>query len=143
MHNGGHAAKISLLNAPALLDVAADRKSVSVDMMGYDSVEFEIIVGAIVNGGLLDVSVVEDANSNLAAATAITGAALTQITNVSNSNIFSITVHRPTKRYVGVLLEGTTANTTLVSVSARQYRGTGTNPPTPQTGSQVVVVAAN
>jgi hypothetical protein len=125
------------------LDTAASRLSASVDMQGYDGVAFDITIGAMVSTGTLDAYAVEDINSNLATNTNIANAAIVQVPATGNTNVVTIEVWRPTKRYVGVYLKAGTANTTLISVTARQYRGTGTNPPALVAGNQYVVVAEN
>jgi len=137
--------------APVLVDQsAANTTSASVDMQGYDRVKFIYQIGAIVNGGILSTWAVEDVNSNLATSTNITSAtnaslqaALVNVTNTYNNSIQVIDIFRPTKRYVGVVVDAVTANITLLGIVAERSRGTGTNPATLTTGFQHVKIRAS
>jgi hypothetical protein len=142
----GHAGAqsiITVVRAPALVDESvANAVSAAVDMVGYDRVRFMIQVGAMVSGATLDAWVQESAESNLGNGTNISGAAVVQIANTSNNNVFVIDVYRPAKRYVGVVANAGTANVTLASILAERFRGTGVVPPT-SPAAQYVSVNAN
>jgi hypothetical protein len=66
--------------------------------------------------------------------------AITQGTASANMNntVRTLEVNRPLKRYVGVTLKTATQNITTVSVTARQYRGTGVVPATVTTDHEYV-----
>ena len=101
-----------------------------IDCTGFDRVCHIIAVGAIANGGKLDYKVEESANSNGSSASAITGAALTQITDTGGSKIYAIDVPvNPAKPYQIAVGVAATANV-AVSAVAVLYEGSGTFPKT-------------
>jgi hypothetical protein len=141
-HAGAKSITTQIL-APVLVDQsAANTLSSAADMNGYDRVKLIYNLGAMVNGAILSSWAVESNESNLGNNTNITGAVLTNITNVSNNNVAIIDIHRPTKRYVGVVVDAATANITTLSVLAERFRGSGVVPPT-SPAQQYVSVQAN
>jgi len=106
---------------------------VVIDCTGFDRVCHIIAVGAIATGGKLDYKVEESANSNGSSASAITGAALTQITDTGGSKIYAIDVPvNPAKPYQIAVGVAATANV-AVSAVAVLYEGSGTFPKTAAT----------
>jgi len=109
------------------------------DMLGWDGCRFVISLGAMASGATFDAYVVRDDNSSFTSQTNITNAALTQVANTSNTNIFVIDVFRPAERYVRLIAAPGVANTTYC-VTADRYRRGGILPPT-QTALQSVTVS--
>jgi len=106
---------------------------VVIDCTGFDRVCHIIAVGAIATGGKLDYKVEESANSDGSSASAITGAALTQITDTGGSKIYAIDVPvNPAKPYQIAVGVAATANV-AVSAVAVLYEGSGTFPKTAAT----------
>ena len=101
---------------------------VVIDCAGFDRVCHIIATGVIATGGKLDYKVEESANSNGSSASAITGAALTQITDTGGSKIYAIDVPvNPAKPYQIAVGVAATANV-AVSAVAVLYEGSGTFP---------------
>lgn len=120
-----------------------------VDMQGYDTAEFDLIVGTEVDGAVFDAWVVESDEDNLGNATNVMDAsnssaqvAITQASANLNNTVRTLKVHKPKQRYVGVTVKTATQNITTLSVVARQYRGTGTNPADVNTGHEYVEASA-
>ena len=104
-----------------------------IDCTGFDRVCHIIAVGAIATGGKLDYKVEESAKSDGSSASAITGAALTQITDTGGSKIYAIDVPvNPAKPYQIAVGVAATANV-AVSAVAVLYEGSGTFPKTAAT----------
>ncbi len=127
------------------LDVAAQIASAGVngsaiDMSGWSGCLYVFNLGAMASGGTFDARVVSSANSNMSGNANITNAALVQVANTANTNLWVLDVWRPTDRYIKLITTPATANTTY-SVTTVRYGRTGTNPPT-QTAT-VVKVASN
>ena len=152
--SGQTQAKVTSLRAAALLDkdtASGIATAGPVDMQGYDTAEFDLIIGTAVSGAVFDAWVVESDESNLGNATNVAKAsnssaqiAITQATASANMNntVRTLKVHRPTQRYVGVRVKTATQNITTLSVVARQYRGTGTQPATVTTDHEYVEASA-
>ena len=118
-----------------------------VDTDGYDRVAFDIQIMTAVSGAVFDAWVVESNESNLGNATNVNFAnnssaqiKITQVTASANMNntVRTLEVYRPAKRYVGVTLKTATQNITLVSVTSRKWRGTGTIPATVTTDHEYI-----
>jgi len=140
----------SVALAPVLVDQsAANTTSAVIDMQGYDRVKFIYQLGAMVNASILSTWAIESEESNLGNATNIVSApggalaALVNVPNTYNNTIQVLDIFRPTKRYVGVVVDAVTANITLLGVIAERIRGTGTNPAALTTGWQHVKVRAS
>lgn len=153
-HAGEQQPKVTQVRAAALLDkdtASGVATSGGVDMAGYDRVAFDIAIGTAVSGAVFDAWLVESNESNLGNATNILKAAnssnqiaITQVTASANLNntVRTLEVYNPQKRYVGCSVKTATQNITLVSVTARQYRGTGVVPATVTTDHEYVSSAA-
>ena len=141
-HAGAKSITTQIL-VPQLIDQsAANTLSSSADMKGYDRVKLVYNLGAMVNGSTLSTWAVESNESNLGNSTNITNAALVNVANTGNNNVYVIDIHRPSKRYVGVMVDAVSANITSLSVLAERFRGTGVVPPT-SPAQQYVSVQAN
>jgi hypothetical protein len=120
---------------PSIVPVSSNTalNEVVIDCAGFDRVCHIIATGAIATGGKLDYKVEESANSNGSSASAITGAALTQITDAGGSKIYAIDVPvNPAKPYQIAVGVAATANV-AVSAVAVLYEGSGTFPKTAAT----------
>ena len=120
---------------PSIVPVSSNTalNEVVIDCAGFDRVCHIIATGAIATGGKLDYKVEESANSNGSSASAITGAALTQITDAGGSKIYAIDVPvNPAKPYQIAVGVAATANV-AVSAVAVLYKGSGTFPKTAAT----------
>ena len=116
---------------PVVSNTALDEAVI--DCTGFDRVCHIIATGAIASTGKLDYKVEESANSNGSSASAITGAALTQITDTGGSKIYAIDVPvNPAKPYQIAVGVAATANV-AVSAVAILYEGSGTFPKTAAT----------
>ena len=103
---------------------------VVIDCAGFDRVCHIIAVGAIAEGGTLEYSVTESANSNGSSASAITGAALTKVVEAGKENVYAIDIPvNPAKPYQIAVGVAATANV-AVSAVAVLYEGSGTFPKT-------------
>lgn len=153
-HAGHEQPKVTQVRAAALLDkdtASGIATSGGVDMAGYDRVAFDINIGTAVSGATFDAWIVESNESNLGNATNMLKAAnssaqiaITQATASANMNNTTRTLecYNPQKRYVGCRIQTATQNITLVSITARQYRGTGLVPATVTTDHEFVSAAA-
>ena len=133
----------SVLFAQDIADqtASANVNGTAIDMQGWTGCLFAFNIGAMGSGATFDARIVSSPNSNMSGATNITNAALTQVTNASNTNVAIIDVWNPSQRYLRSATQPATANVTFGSISVR-YRRDGLLPPT-QSAQQVVKVAAN
>jgi hypothetical protein len=139
-HHAGVRRKVTAVRTAALLDkdtASGLATTNGVDSKGFDYTEFDINLGKIVSGAVVDAWVVESNESNLGNATNVANAqntsqqlAAAQFTTTSNDVVVTLGVYRPTKRYVGVTLKTATQNVTLVGVTASQYVSGGVIPAT-------------
>jgi hypothetical protein len=142
-HAGGKSI-VTVALAPVLVDQsAANTTSAAIDMQGYDRVRFIDQLGGMVNGAILSSWAIESNESNLGNASNVVSAentsvqaALTNVPNTANNSVQVLDIYRPTKRYVGVVVDAVTANITLLGVLAERFRGSGVNPPTQPSGFQ-------
>jgi len=114
---------------------------VGVDMQGWDGCLFVLNLGTI--DAAIDMAAFRDDNASFTSATAITGAAITQIAATGDGSIVGIDVYRPSERYVRArvtVASGTTG--AQLSVTSIRYRATGRLPIT-QTLDELVKVAEN
>ena len=111
------------------------------DMAGWDGIQYVFSLGTIASGGTFDARIVESAASNMAGATNISGAALTQVTSATPNNAFIIDVYKPTLRYLRSATQPATA-ACLISSIATRYRRNGILPAT-AVALQTVKVAVN
>lgn len=126
--------------APA--NLAANTNGTTIDMQGWDGVEFEFNIGVMASGVTFDAYVQNSANSNFSGPTNISGAALTQVANTSNATLQLLDVFKPSLRYVR--LSTIPGAGVFAGVVSRRYRRTGTLPPTQATTTnQVVSVVVN
>lgn len=126
--------------APA--NLSANTNGTTIDMQGWDGVEFEFAIGVMASGVTFDARVVSSANANMSGAANIANAALTQVANTSNATLQILDVYRPTDRYVRVATVPGAG--VFASVVSRRYRRSGILPPTAAaTTNQVVKVVSN
>jgi len=130
-----------------VIDIASQIASAGVngsaiDMSGWDGIEYTFNIGTMASGATFDARLVSSANSNMSGNTNITNAALTQVPNTANANLYIIDVWRPTDRYVKCVTTPATANTTF-GVVARRYRRNGLLAATQAATTTVVKVASN
>ncbi len=126
--------------APA--NLAANSNTTTIDMQGWDGVEFEFAIGVMASGVTFDAYVQNSANSNFSGPTNIANAVLAQVANTSNATLQILDVYRPSLRYVRCsTVPGAGVFTAVVS---RRYRRNGLLPPTAATSTnQTVKVAVN
>ena len=126
--------------APA--NLAANANGTTLDMQGWEGVEFEFAIGVMASGVTFDAYVQGSANSNFSGPTNITNAVLTQVANTSNATLQLLDVYKPSLRYVRVsTIPGAGVFTSVVS---RRYRRDGILPPTQETTTnQRVAVVVN
>lgn len=154
-HAGQDQPVIRSERTPALLDKdtasGLSTQTTGTDMAGFDRAAFDIQIGTAVSTAVFNAWLVESNESNLGNATNIMRAdnssaqiAITQPAASANMNntVRTLEVYRPAKRYVGVRMQTTTANITLVSVVSRKWRGTGKTPTTVTTDHEYVAKAA-
>jgi hypothetical protein len=112
-----------------------------VDMQGWDGVLFILNLGTI--DAAVDMALFSDTTSAFSSATAVTGAAITQVPATGDGQIVAIDLYRPTERHVRARItvaSGTTG--AALSVTSMRYRATGRLPIT-QTLDELVKVAEN
>lgn len=152
MVHAGEKSVMTVALAPALIDQsAANTTSAAIDMKGYDRVRFVYQLGGMVASSVLASWAVESNESNLGNNTNMVNAentsqqvALTNVANTANNSIQVLDIFRPTKRYVGVVVDAGTANITLLGVIAERFRGTGVLPTGDEiTGSQYTAFRAS
>ena len=112
-----------------------------IDMSGWSGCLFIFNLGTMVAGATFDARVMQSNTSAFTVNSNVTNAALVQVANTANANVFMIDVWRPGLQFLKTVTTPATANTTFASVAVR-YGRTGSRPPT-QTASQVVRVQAN
>lgn len=126
--------------APA--NLAANTNSTTIDMQGWDGVEFEFAIGVMASGVTFDAYVQTSANSNFSGPVNLANAVLTQVANTSNATLQILDVYRPSARYVR--LSTVPGAGVFTSVVSRRYRRGGLLPPTQAaTTNQRVSVVAN
>lgn len=124
--------------APA--NLAANANGATLDMQGWDGVSYQFNLGVMASGVTFDAYVQNSANSNFSGPTNIANAALTQVANTGNANLYVIDVYRPNLRYVRVsTIPGAGVFT---SVTATRYKRAGTLPPT-QSAAAITKVVVN
>lgn len=126
--------------APA--NLAANANTNTLDMQGWDGVEFEFAIGVMASGVTFDAYVQTSANSNFSGPANLANAVLTQVANTSNATLQILDVYRPAARYVRCsTIPGAGVFTSVVS---RRYRRGGILPPTQAaTTNQVVKIVVN
>lgn len=111
------------------------------DMQGWDGILFILNLG--VTDIVADLLIESDDAVGFSSATAITGAALTQLTATDDLNVYGIDVYRPDERFVrSELTVGDGVAGANIGVTAIKYRGTGRFPITQLLG-ELVKVAQN
>ena len=111
------------------------------DMQGWDGILFLLNVGVM--DIITDYLIESDVLVGFGSATAITGAAITQLTATDDLNVVGIDVYRPTERFVrSELTVGDGVAGTNASAIAMKYRGTGRFPIT-QILQELIKVAQN
>ena len=70
----------------------------SVDMSGFNAIEYMLSVGAQGAGGTIDMKLQDSADNSSFAD--VSGAALTQIADTGDNKIYILSCWRPTRRYV-------------------------------------------
>jgi hypothetical protein len=127
--------------APQSMAASTTFNGAGVDMQGWDGVAFILNLGA--TDGTVDMDAESDDNSGFSSPTAITGAAITQLSATDDNNIAILDVYRPTERYVRASVDtGAGAAADFASVLAVRYRGSGVFPVT-QAALELVKVAQN
>lgn len=125
--------------APA--NLAANANGTTLDMSGWDAVEFEFNIGVMASGVTFDAYVQSSANSNFSGPVNITNAALTQVANAGNANLYVLDVYRPSARYVRVsTIPGAGV---FCGVVSRRYRANGVLPPTQAATTTIKKIVAN
>lgn len=122
--------------APA--NLAANANSTTIDMQGWDGVEFEFNIGVMASGVTFDAYVQTSANSNFSGPANLAGAALTQVANTGNANLYILDVYRPSARYIRA--SAVPGAGVFAGCVSRRYRRGGILPPT-QVATIVKVVA--
>ena len=130
-----------LLVSQALLPVAATtgaRNGVAIDMLDYEGCCFILTVGDIASTGILNMKIQSHDDSSFGVPTDISGAALTQIADTGDNNVYVIDVRDPTERYLRCVVTPATA-ASCAGVEAIRYGKRGTIPAT-QAAVQIVKV---
>ena len=112
-----------------------------VDMQGFDGCLFLLNLGTI--DAAVDMAIFRDDASNFPSPTAITNAAITQISATGDGFIVGVDVWRPSERFVRSRVtvgNGTTG--AQLSVTAIRYRATGRVPIT-QSLNELIKIAEN
>lgn len=126
--------------APA--NLSSNTNTSTLDMQGWDGVEYEFAIGVMASGVTFDAYVQNSANSNFSGPTNITNAVLTQVANTSNATLQVLDVYKPTNRYVRC--STVPGAGVFASVVSRRYRRSGILPPTQEsTTNQIVKVVVN
>ncbi len=127
--------------APA--NLSSNTNTTTIDMQGWDGVEFTFAIGVMASGVTFDAYVQNSANSNFSGPTNIANAALTQVANTSNATLQILDVKKPSLRYVRcATVPGAGV---FAAVLSRRYKRNGTTlPPTQVTSTnQNVSVVVN
>lgn len=112
--------------APVTSDTALTETVI--DCTGFDRVCHIIAVGDIAAGGKLDYSVTESAKADGSSASAITGAALTQVAAAGKENVYAIDIPvNPAKPYQKAVGVAAVANVAVGAIAVL-YEGSGTFP---------------
>lgn len=125
--------------APA--NLAANANGSTLDMQGWDGVSYQFNIGVMASGVTFDAYVQGSANSNFSGPTNITNAALTQVANTGNANLYILDVYRPSLRYIRV--STVPGAGVFTAVTAVRYRPAGILPPTQASTTTIKRVVAN
>lgn len=95
------------------------------DMSGWDGVCFIAVTGDVTDTSVLTLAVLDDTDTNVSGATAITGASATFTADATSADekLLIVDVYRPQKRYVHCTLARATANAVVGGIIAIRYRG--------------------
>lgn len=109
-----------IANAPIVAGTDDTTNTTTIDMQGYDSIEWVTNVGTITATGTLNVKIQSGAlaNMNDAADLLDTNQALD---DTDDDRLMIHDMHRPRERYVRLVLIRATANVVINSVQARLY----------------------
>jgi hypothetical protein len=98
----------------------ADINGTTIDMQGFSSVLFLVMLGAITASAVTSIKVQQSDASDMSGAEDLEGSAQT-IAVADAEKIFGVDIHKPTKRYVRLVVDRGTANAVVSSAVAIQY----------------------
>ncbi len=100
----------------------SDVNSVSVDTLGYGGCQFKVLVGAMASTAVCDIAL--ESSTDNSTFTAVTGGAITQLTDTKDDKVVIIDYPSPAKRYLRLAFNRGTGNTTIDGVLATLYNPT-------------------
>lgn len=92
------------------------------DMQGYEGVLIMVTMGAITATAVTSIKAQQGAASDLSDAADLAGTGQI-IADTASDKVFYIDLHKPTKRYVRVVVSRGTANAAVADAKYLQYRG--------------------
>lgn len=112
----------------------SDQNSSVIDMLGFDSIVFVSLFGALTSTQVTQIKVQQGNQSNLSDAADLAGSNLGPLADTDGNKMLISQVFRPSKRYVRLVVDRGTANAVIDGVIAIQ--GNARNVPVTQS-SQV------
>jgi hypothetical protein len=92
----------------------------TVDMQGFDSVQFEVLFGAITAGGVQSIKARQGADSGMSDAADLLGTGQT-VADDDDNKVFYIDLHEPLERYVDVQVLRATQDSAIDGILAHLY----------------------
>lgn len=97
-----------------------------IDMQGYEGVLFIAEFGTIIEGGTINVQVLQDTDSGGGAMAAVAGTAAHTVTATDaarTQSAIAVDVYKPLKRYLEVTVTPAVQNAVICGVTAIRYKG--------------------
>lgn len=100
----------------------ADINGATIDMQGFSSVMILVFMGAITASAVTSIKAQQSNASDMSGAEDLEGTGQT-IAVADAEKVFGIDIHKPTKRYVRLIVDRGTANAVVSSAVAILYNG--------------------
>jgi hypothetical protein len=129
-HNLTRNVFVDVAMAPVAAGTGDTQNGLTIDTLDYESIVFLVYLGALSAGAVTTIQVQYGALANGTDMANIANGAVS-VPQASGSNLgwLSVEVHRPTKRYMRVVVTRATANAVINGASVLMGRG-GFRPPT-------------
>lgn len=112
-------------NNGAVAGTSTITPSAGIDMQGFNSCKFDVLLGAITSTGVPSIKVQQsDDDGDTDAYSDLAGTAFSAADTDSNK-IISVEIVRPAKRYLKLILTRATANTVLDGIVAHLFNSQG------------------
>lgn len=108
-------------NNGAVAGTSTITPSDGIDMQGYNSCKFDVLLGAITSTGVPAIKVQQSDDDGVADAYSDLAGTAFAATDADSNKIISVEIVRPLKRYLKLILTRTTANVVLDGIIATLF----------------------